>query len=99
MKLYEALKDNDYLQLTNELTEAIYYHENIGYIWGEFDCGMRGLDHNTLLYDDITYIDLMNEGILIVPETETYVSDEPHTPLDLIGYERLPKNSNHFVGF
>lgn len=91
----QLIQDNE---ITNNIYECIYIIDGI-MIGGEFDCGYRGVDHNTLLYKDMAWDDILNFGIVIVPETETYISDTSVMDLDSIGYERLPLNNNHVVGF
>lgn len=96
--LNELLADGS-LTLTSDPEEAIYYHEAIGFIWGEFDCGSRGLDHNALVNKDISFTDLMENGVLVVPESRTYISNEQLPIFEDISFERLPLESNHFVGY
>lgn len=92
-----SMINDGYLNLTANINEAIYYHERIGMIDGEFDFGCRGLDHNCLLSSDISFTDLMINGVLLVPETNTYISDKK---INLFkDLERIPLNNNHFVGF
>lgn len=93
----QAIQDEE-LETTNEPTQAIYLIDGI-YISGEFDCGSRGVDHNILLFDGITWKDLLTSGVIIVPETHNYISDEPVEELDRRGYARMPLHSNHIVGF
>ncbi|UWG09022.1 MAG: hypothetical protein [Bacteriophage sp.] len=87
------------LTLTSDPEESIYYHEAIGFIWGEFDCGIRGLDHNALVSEDITITDLMENGVLVVPEQQTYISNEKLSIFEDISFEHLPLESNHFSGY
>lgn len=96
--LNELLADGS-ITLTSDPEESIYYHESIGFIWGEFDCGSRGLDHNILVNKDISFTDLMENGILIVPETMVYISNEQNQIFEGIGFERLPLDNNHIVGY
>ena len=94
--LKEAIKNKE-LFLTKIISEAIYYHSEVGLIDGDFDCGSRGLDHNTLLYNGITFSDLMSNGVLLVPELNVYISNEE---IDIFNeLERLPLDDNHFVGY
>ena len=88
----------EYFSTTNNISEAIYIIDNI-YIDGEFDYGCRGLDHNALLGDGYGWDDILEFGVVIVPETQTYISDTSVMDLDDLGYERLPLNDNHVVGF
>lgn len=94
-----ALLSDGSLTLTSDPEESIYYHEAIGFIWGEFDCGSRGLDHNILVSKDISFTDLMENGILLVPENRVYISNEQNQIFESIGFDRLPLESNHFVGY
>lgn len=96
--LNELLADGS-LTLTSDPEESIYYHEAIGFIWGEFDCGIRGLDHNGLVSADINITDLMENGVLVVPENKTYISNEKLSIFEDISFERLPLESNHIAGY
>lgn len=96
--LNDLLSDGS-ITLTSEPEESIYYHEAIGFIWGEFDCGVRGLDHNGLVSEDISITDLMKNGVLVVPEKMVYISDEQLSIFEDIAFDRLPLESNHFVGY
>lgn len=96
--LNELLSDGS-ITLTSDPEESIYYHEAIGFIWGEFDCGLRGLDHNGLVSEEITITDLMENGVLVVPENMTYISNEKLSIFEDISFERLPLESNHFSGY
>ena len=94
--IYNNLKENN--ETTTNLYETIYIIDDL-YISGEFDCGSRGLDHNNLIGNGVTWDDLLLYGTVIVPETETYISDDQIDELDSIGYTRLPLNDNHIVGY
>lgn len=96
--LNELLADGS-ITLTSDPEETIYYHEAIGFVWGEFDCGIRGLDHNGLVSEEITITDLIENGVLVVPENMTYISNEQNQIFEEIGFDRLPLESNHFVGY
>lgn len=96
--LNELLSDGS-ITLTSDPEESIYYHEAIGFVWGEFDCGIRGLDHNGLVSEDISIIDLMENGVLVVPESMVYISNEQMPIFEGIGFGRLPLEANHFVGY
>lgn len=94
--LQEGLQEGSY-QLTDDPTQAIYYHDEIGLIFGDFDCGLRGLDHNTLITGDLQFTDLMDYGVLLVPESNVYISNENIEMFENEGIERLPLDDNHFV--
>lgn len=87
------------ITLTSDPEESIYYHEAIGFVWGEFDCGIRGLDHNALVSEDINITDLMENGVLVVPENMTYISNEKLSIFENIAFDRLPLENNYFVGY
>lgn len=96
--LNELLADGS-ITLTSDPEESIYYHEAIGFVWGEFDCGIRGLDHNVLVSEEITITDLMENGVLVVPENMTYISNEQLPIFEEISFDCLPLESNHFSGY
>lgn len=49
MNLKDYVKENDEYTLTTNFYEAIYLDQYGNLLSGEFDCGVRGLDHNCLL--------------------------------------------------
>ncbi|MDT2874861.1 hypothetical protein ACQUD3_04385 [Lactococcus lactis] len=79
---------------TQNLNEAIYLIDDIK-ISGDFDYGVRGLDHNVLLLDDQNWVDILQWGTIIVPETSSYVSDKSISELEEIGYHAVPLVENH----
>jgi hypothetical protein len=74
VKILIDFKTNEYLEdfsLAKDLNESIYmdYYGNM--IFGDFDMGIRGLDHNCLIDDDKenSLIFLHNNGVVrVVPE-------------------------------
>ena len=74
---------------TQNLNEAIYLIDDIK-ISGDFDYGVRGLDHNVLLLDDQNWVDILQWGTIIVPETSSYISDKSISELEEIGYHAVP---------
>lgn len=88
----------EYCTTTENIHEAIYIIGGI-YIDGEFDYGLRGLDHNALIHDGYGWVELLSYGTVIIPETLSYISDTPCNDLDELSYSRLPLNNNHIVGF
>lgn len=97
-KLIELVNDEPELAEGNGLEEAIYIIDEL-VIYGGFDCGYRGVDHNILKSDDVEWEEILSYGTLIVPETETYISDTIIEELEEIGYSNLPYSSNHITGF
>lgn len=97
--LNEAIEESELL-LTDNIHEAVYYHDEIGFISGEFYHGVRGLDHKSLVINDnYNIIDIMKHGVLLVPERNAYIFDKSLEIFESVGLERLPLNSNHFVGY
>ena len=96
--LGEMIEDQE-VNLTENVFEAIYYTEKYGFISGDFDLGLRGTDHYVLIDDRFSWLDVMNAGTLIVPESQTYISNENIDFLDEIGYEKMPFDNNHFIGY
>ena len=87
--LIELLKENEDLKDGNSLNEAIYIIDNI-VIYGGFEYGSRGYDHNILLFNGVSWDDIVSWGVLIVPETQYYFSDAKINKLSKLGYDNLP---------
>ena len=96
-KLIDMLKDTPEL-LSGYYEEIIYQIDGIN-VYGAFDYGSRGVDHNILLFNGVTWHDILEWGCVVVPETAAYISDDPVSMFDKLGYERLPLNNNHIVGY
>lgn len=69
-ELQEFLDD---VELTDDIDEAIFIMNDGTMISGEFDCGIRGTDHNELLsyFDNMDWEQLHKELhiVRLVPET------------------------------
>ncbi|MBK5077326.1 hypothetical protein IL308_11225 [Lactococcus lactis] len=89
----EAIEDGELSETTN-LEEAIYIIDGLK-ISGEFDYGVRGLDHNALIFDEQKWADVLQWGTVIVPETTSYISDNIIPELDELGYQAVPLLENH----
>lgn len=96
IKLRELLRDDESLSVGYEGQE-IYQIDNIK-VYGGFDMGLRGFDHNILLEPEVSWDDIMEWGTVIVLETQTYVSDSDVPEFEDMGYQRLPLNRNHITG-
>ena len=57
------------------------------------------MDHNILLFNGVTWDDILEWGCVVVPETAAYISNHPVSVFDKLGYERLPLNNNHITGY
>ena len=88
----------EHCEITEDITQAIYIIDGV-YIDGDFYQGIRGVDHNILINDGYGWEEVLSYGVVIVPETQTYISDYNVSELDEIGFTRLPLNNNHIVGF
>lgn len=91
------LREDDEALAYGEEHEIIYLIDDI-VIYGGFEGGMRGIDHNILLSNDVSWEDILQWGTVVVPETESYIGDSKVSRFEKIGYERLPLNRNHIVG-
>lgn len=89
----------DYTELNgHNVYEIIYIIDGIK-VYGGFDYGTRGIDHNILMFNGVTWGDILNWGVVVVPETQCYISNKRVLELDYIDYTQLPLNDNHIVGY
>ena len=95
--LIDMLKDMP--ELLSGYDEEIIYHIDGLNVYGAFDCGSRGVDHNILLFNGVDWDDILNFGCLAVPETAAYISQYPVDMFEALGYERLPLDNNHINGY
>ena len=96
-KLIDTLKDTPEL-LSGYTDEIIYTIDGIN-VYGAFVDGDRTVDHNILLFNGVDWDDILEFGCVAVPETATYISEYPVSMFDKLGYERLPLNNNHIMGY
>lgn len=82
----------------NSLNEAIYMIDDI-IVYGCFVGGQRSVDHQEIKVEEVSWEDILNWGTIVVPETTSYISDVEVNELEEIGFDRLPLNNNHIVGF
>lgn len=96
--LIDMLKDMPEL-LSGYDEEIIYQIDDLN-VYGGFEMGSRGVDHNILLFENegIGWDEILQFGTVIVPETQTYINDEPVDQFDALNYDRLPLTANHIVG-
>ncbi|MGO5369736.1 MULTISPECIES: hypothetical protein [unclassified Collinsella] len=97
-QLRQLILEDDNLAYGESLEEAIYRIDNL-VIYGGFYQGIRGYDHNELLLDNVTWKEIISWGTIIVPETKAYISNTPIIDLEELGYQMLPLDDNHIVGF
>ena len=94
-KLVDMIKDMPEL-LSGYDNEIIYTIDGIN-VYGAFEYGSRGVDHNILLIEGVEWCDILEWGSVAVPETETYISEDPVSMFEALGYEILPLNNNHII--
>lgn len=94
-ELKTYLKDGEFSE-TDDLNETIYIIDNLK-ISGDFDMGVRGLDHNSLIFDNQKWEDILTWGTVVVPETQSYISDKPIQELETHGFHSVPLNDNHII--
>lgn len=94
-ELKKAISDGE-LNQTDNLAETIYQIDDIK-VSGDFDYGIRGVDHNVLTFDKYEWQDILEWGTVIVPESSNYISDTPIQELEDIGFNSLPLNDNHII--
>lgn len=87
---------NGEISETDDLNETIYIIDDLK-ISGDFDVGVRGLDHNSLIFDKQTWEDILTWGTVVVPETQSYISDKPIQELETHGFHSVPLNNNHII--
>lgn len=97
LELQELLNDDETMAYGEE-NEVIYKIDDIT-VYGGFDSGIRGVDHNVLISDDVSWEELIEWGTVVVPETQTYISDEIINEFEELGYNNLPVSSNQYVGY
>lgn len=94
--IIELIEEDPSLTVGAE-NEIIYQIEDIT-IYGGFEGGYRAVDHNVLKFDGIEWEDILQQGIVVVPETEVYISNTAVERFERIGYSRQPLECNHIVG-
>ena len=95
-RLNELLEEDE--TLTHGSPDEILYMIDNMVIFGGYELGNRSVDHNILEFDDVSWEEILDWGILAVPETKTYISDTMVPFLEELDYKRLPKNENHILG-
>ena len=95
--LLELLEEDETIR-KGTLYEVIYEIDDI-IIYGGFEAGYRGIDHNILKCDGVSWYDIIKWGIVVVPETTSYISNEPIEKYEYIGYKNLPLDNNHIMGY
>lgn len=100
--LRNLILENEELNYTKP-TESIYVIDDL-WIGGGYFNGIRSIDHWVLLNKELidyglTWQHILSWGIIIVPETNSYISDVTYTLLeDMYHFIRYPTNNNYIVG-
>lgn len=79
--------------------EEVIYQIGDLTIYGGFEMGVRGTDHRSLLFEGVSWENIMNWGTVVVPETQSYISDQLVDQFEKLGFKNLPTNDNHLRGF
>ena len=95
--LHELLVD-DPSMAKGRADEVIYQIDDLT-IYGGFEMGVRGTDHRSLLFEGVSWENIMNWGTVVVPETQSYISDHLVDQFESLGFKNLPTNDNHLRGF
>lgn len=76
LKYLIMLFQSNEIELTDNFNEAIYMIDDL-MISGDFCGGIRGVDHNVLLNETFKTLEQIScYGVVLVPETETFFSNE-----------------------
>ncbi|MFQ7233357.1 MAG: hypothetical protein ACLRPU_00675 [Enterococcus hulanensis] len=94
--MLQEMVDEDELMKFGDEDEIIYQIDNLT-IYGGFDYGIRGVDHNVLLDDGVEWRNVLEWGTVVVPETRSYISNTEINRFKELGYERLPLLDNHII--
>ena len=86
-QLLEDIEAGEY-ETTEDLNQCIYIIDGVK-VFGDFCDGVRGLDHNTLKADGIGWEELAELGTIVVPETRTYIANEPNEEAEAAGFVRM----------
>jgi len=102
-ELLDLLEEDETARFGNP-EEAIYEIDGI-VIYGGFtevssnEFG-RTIDHNNLMYEgEVTWEQIIDWGIVIIPETKTYISDQEIEKYKKLGFSNIPVRGNHLVGY
>lgn len=87
--IIEMLKDDPDLSQGSQ-NEIIYIIDDV-IVYGGFQDGIRGIDHNILKFDNVTWEEIFAYGILVVPEERVYYSEKSNLYLDTLWYKRRLK--------
>lgn len=93
--LKEMIEYEDGMSM-GDIDEIIYIIDDL-IIYGDFYSGSRSADHAVLLFDDMTWEDLINWGTVVVPENKTYISNQINIELNSNGFSNLPIDDNHII--
>lgn len=92
--LLKEMLDEDETMKYGQPEEVIYQIDELT-VYGGYDCGIRGVDHNVLLEDGVEWRNVLEWGTLVVPETRTYASNTELEHFENLGYERVSLSENH----
>lgn len=90
LTLVENLQLDFEIVATEDISEAIYLFENGAMISGEYDCGIRGTDHNGLKseFPELSWLEMLEQlgVIMLVPEEGVaYKAPTMHPSEEILG--------------
>lgn len=83
--LKELIAEDDGLKY-GSMDQVIYQIDDL-FIYGDFDCGSRGVDHNILKSDGIEWEQIFAYGTFVVPESRVYIAEYKNPYFEELGYE------------
>lgn len=88
--------EEDPLMKYGEDDEVIYEIDDIK-VYGGFSYGIRSIDHNVLKDKYIDWEEILSFGTVVVPEDQTYISNEKIDHYENLGFNQLPLDNNHII--
>lgn len=93
----QELLEEDESMATGQPAEVIYSIDDLT-IYGGFYSGIRSVDHRSLIFDYMSWENLIEWGVVVIPETNTYISDESVEKYQSLGFTNIPTGDNHIIG-
>jgi len=91
-----SILNDDETMAVGEPEEIIYKIDDLK-VYGGFEMGVRGVDHNILIDNETSWEDIIEYGTVVVPENKTYISNKSIKEFKDLGYSNLPTNNNHII--
>ncbi|GMG66734.1 hypothetical protein [Tetragenococcus halophilus] len=95
-EIRELIESDDELAYGSD--EQVIYEIDGLKVYGGFYDGIRGVDHNILLDNEVKWKDILQWGTLVVPEFQAYIGDASIPKYEKMGYRRADMKNNHIMG-